>query len=208
MGTAQLQGIPEVNIHKWMMTLGLQHDSYVRIEPHGSPRGLPAVIFVKKTSGKDKAILSVWGETYHDGVNLYFVARPYEQGTPFIHMKFKVWSPTRGMAAILAIMAFHAERPRLPRKNKLADEWLRKMRDKILKQFYQQPGSFLERGIPPELVETETLAHARFNSLAGLDVQESIERVKKEFRLLTEHITEEDLTTMWRESIVTKVMSS
>ena len=213
-GTMCLKETPTVDIARWMSALDLAGCQAVH-EPHSSPRGGPAVLFSllknpqnPPNQNRYHCILAVWGEAHSDGISLYFVARPYESGAPTLTMKFKEWRPERGMAAILAVMAFHAEAPRLPRKDGLANEWLRRMRDKIQKSFFQETGAFLERGIHPDLVLTEGLCHRRFDSLAGLDVQESLRRVRKEFGLLINHMTEEDVLKAWREAVVENVLKS
>ena len=213
MGTrSTLKQIPDVDIPRWAKALGLQ-GARVEHDAHSSPRGTPAVILSllknpanPPNQNRYSVLLSIWGEAHNDGVSMYFVARPYAKGTPVIHMKFKEWRLERAVAAILAVLAYHAERPRLPRKFRLADEWLKKMRNKILKVFYQK--SILDVGIDPLVADAAQLCQKRFMSLAGLDVKESVDRVRKEFRLLTEHMSEDEIVTIWRETTVEKVLKS
>lgn len=209
---SNLKHIPEVDVKFWMKSLNLV-GSEVKLEPNSSPHGTFAVILSLLKNPKNppnnnrfSCILAIWGEAHHDCISLYFVARPYADGTPYIHMKFKEWRPERCMAAILSILAYHVEKPRLPRKFSLANEWLRKMRDRIVRYFYQHGDSFDRRGIDPIVIESERLCFRLFNSLAGLDVKESMDRVRKEFRLLTEHASEDDIIAMWREASVEKVL--
>lgn len=213
-GTLEIKSTPDVDIPRWMSSLSMDGCTAVH-DPHSSPRGGPAVLFslLKDPSkppnqGRYSCILAVWGEVHNDGVNMYFVARPYEAGSPLIHMKFKEWRPERGMAAILAVLAFHAEQPRLPRRDDLANDWLRSVRDKIHQSFYRTPGSFAERMIHPEVIKAEALCKKRFESLAGLDVPESLARVRKEFKLLAEHLSEDEILKVWRETVIESVLKS
>ena len=214
----KLKKVPEVNIRNWNAVLWLGMSQCV-VDTAG-PRGNPAVFLTLCRNPRDvlanpqtaprKYIhgLMVYGELHNDGVVMHFVARPDRNDSPSICMKFKEWRPERAMAAIMAVMAYHAEKPRLPKKFKLADEWLRKMRDRILKHFYRNADGFESLGMQPAIIETERLCFQRFNSLAGLDVKESLDRVKKEFKLLTDHMNEEEVLAVWRETVIDKVMKS
>jgi hypothetical protein len=204
--------VPEVSIEKWMKSGPFK----IMGGPNSSPRGTPAIMVHGKKANKETVFVSVWGETHNDGVSLHFVSNPYVDGAPVLNMKFQEWKPERGMAAILSVIALYSESPRFPkaigpvffRKCKMGDDWLRKMKNKIMKSFYAEGKSFVERGIDPVLIEFEGLVADRFKSLAGLNVKESLDRVKKEFKLLIDHISEEDMIEAWRETVVSKVIQS
>ena len=49
---------------------------------------------------------------------------------------------------------------------------------------------------------------AQWRKTMKMDVEESLNRIRTELRLVSDHITEEDWTTLWRNEVILKVHSA
>lgn len=119
-------------------------------------------------------------------------------------------------AAIAAIMVFCAEKQ--PCDSDKTHKWVRSVYNRFFKGSCKH-GPFVYSGVNSDGIKSNyrvqngfTLyvkqCRAEIESLAKLNVAEALNRVKKDFSLLVDSLTEEDVLLIWRGAIVSKVHES
>jgi hypothetical protein len=202
-GFPTLRSIPSVDIETWLQKIDINSYNVGITAPSQYSKYNP-IIWIQSLVSKPDHLMQITGNMTAQGAAFTWWARSHREISPRITLLFKDWSSDseqRALAAIYSIVAFHAEQPRLPRKYRLADEWLRRMHAKLLRRNHKNT-----HVLQSKIVDILDCCEKRFKSLAGLDVCESRERVRKEFELLTEHLEESEIVRIWRDVIVSKVL--
>jgi hypothetical protein len=119
-------------------------------------------------------------------------------------------------AAIAAVMVFSAEKQ--PCDFGKAQKWVRSAYKRFFKGSCKH-GPFVYSGVNSDGIKSNyrvqngfTLyvkqCRAEIESLAKLNIAEALNRIKKDFSLLVDSLTEDDIMQMWRSAIVSKVHES
>jgi len=109
----------------------------------------------------------------------------------------KRWDETKAISMVL--YGFYA---RASSKRNISYERL------ILRELRQKSPEDIKKCVPDIVHQVVALIHARYIKTRGEDVKMSIERVKKEFTMLKEHVSEDEVLRWFREIQVQEVMES
>lgn len=168
-----------------------------------------SVAFVRK-SDPDEEILRVWAVQMADGLHFYVNADP----SGFTKMKMAhlairrrpvkeaKMSATAGI--IVAFALIHTIANMSGGDPPLHRDWEKKAHARVLKALEKGGAGVLGENIAPEFLELVKMAMRLVDMAMGKDVRDAVDRVRKEFSFLLDHLDEEAVVRLWREALVDK----
>ncbi len=196
----------EVYPHLWSDWLDKTNPT-VEHNSASAPNGTKAVLLFGDYEGKRQVLISIYGELRSNGANLYFCLAPYYTHSPVIHTVFKKWDEEKCASILYACVAFHHDREKDPsiKLHSQQDVGIR-YRSKNVAKRIKKDEKYVGFKKSPTFATLLEECRFRYLSISRQDVQESLERVRKEMNFLVEHVSEEQILEVWNEVSVKKIL--
>ncbi len=188
-------------------------DSFEPVLVPGGPGEPRSVVFSRAGSigpplRQRTVLMRVWADQLKDGLHFYVSAfgpsSSVAGSPPTLHLALRK-KPMR-LAKMSATSALAV--PMAMAKHKIQAEprvaWMRKAHAQIL-QAVEEHGANTFSGMGQSFLALATESMRLIDRAMNKDVEDAIDRVKKDFQLLGSKLTEDDVVRLWRETIVSEV---